>query len=105
MTKSKQELREKIDEALHVDWAFKDTTSKPDKIIVTGYPQGAYHTSYGLFVKNIEQLITDQVNEVLDRVQHSDHSECRGGKHIPNGYCRDYSVTKTIEQIRKEWNE
>lgn len=66
------ELREKIDHALHVDWAFGThhgdianqlNNGKPDKIIVQGYPKGAYHTSYKMFVDNMIQLLTSEIEK------------------------------------------
>lgn len=57
------EMRLEIEKALHVDWAFKDVNGKPDKIIVEGYPKGAYHTSYETFVDNMEALIEQLLDE------------------------------------------
>lgn len=53
-------IEEQIDTALHVDWAFKDVHGKPDKIIVSGYPKGAYHTGYEQFRSNMVALIQSE---------------------------------------------
>lgn len=69
MTTPKPPLtREAIEKALHVDWAFNEkhgeiardlNGNKPDRIIVQGYPRGAYHTSYEYFVNNMLALFEE----------------------------------------------
>ena len=56
------EMRTAIESALHIDWAFKGVNGKPDKIIVSGTPKGAYHTSYDKFVDAVETLIQQEAN-------------------------------------------
>lgn len=60
---TQDEMRQKIEKALHIDWAFKDVNWKPDKVTIEYYPKGGYHLSYSEFIKNIQNLL------VLERKQ------------------------------------
>lgn len=57
---------EKVDKALHVDWAFAGK-ARPTRIIIDGSPsKGAYYTSYDIFVQNILTLIKEETIKELN---------------------------------------
>lgn len=62
---NREKLEKIIEESLHIDWAFKDVHGKPDKIIIEGYPKGAYHIGYDEFVKRISQAFKSYMAEVI----------------------------------------
>lgn len=90
-------IEEQIDTALHVDWAFKDVHGKPDKIIVSGYPKGAYHTGYEQFRSNMVALIQSERRKAA--------LECLKAR--IEGFdiaydCYDY---KRLNKLKTSWNE
>lgn len=76
------ELREHIEKALHVDWAFKDKNTKPDKIVILGYPKECgYYLSYEDFVGRVVELLTTERERAFEL-----------GKKVEAENCVDYTI-------------
>lgn len=77
-TQDEDELRQKLEQALHVDWAFGEkhgeiaqelNGNKPDKIIIQGYPKGAYHTSYEKFINEIVEFVASREQSIKQEAE------------------------------------